>query len=109
MVVPCNVEDNFPKGPHIFGRPITVLVFRKFLRGFHKVVPYVRQVMSPSKCSGSDLPRRSSPLIFLILLILLGKPRNSHECQGATQADSWQEPHHFTLHRNRLSEVSESL
>src|ERR1700730_8185199 len=109
MVVPRNVENNLPKGTHVFGRPVTVFVFREFLRGFHKVVPHVRQVVSPSKCSGGDLACRSSPLIFLILLIVLGKPRNSHERQGATQADSWQEPHDFTLHRNRLSELIERL
>src|SRR5713226_164247 len=89
MVDTRNVHDDFAKGPHFFGWPVVVPVFRELLRGFHKVVPYVGQVVSPSKCSGGDLARRSSPLIFLILLILLGKPRNSHERQGATQADSW--------------------
>src|SRR5258708_20122000 len=75
MVVPRNVEDNLPKGTHVVGWPVPILVFGKLLRGFHKVVPYVRQVVSPRECSGGDLAPPSHPLIFLILFILLGQPR----------------------------------
>src|SRR2546427_6703027 len=83
-----NVHNNLAEGPCVFIRPVVVLVFRKFFCGLHKVVPYVGQVVSPSKCSGCDLASRSSSLICLILLILLGKPRSSYERQSATEADS---------------------
>src|SRR5258708_14449067 len=102
MVIPSNVHDDLPKGPRLFGCPVTILVLWKLFGGFHEVIPHIRQAVSPSKCSGSGLALRLRSLL-LTVLFLLGKPRYSQERQGATQANNCEESLHFILHRNQLS------